>query len=652
MRRFLTIALLALAAASAADARGLGRRGYPSAIAPGNTSNFYVATTGSDANTGTIGSPFKTITKAQAAVQTSLAVGQCPSVTFRGGTYPLAATLNLGAADSGSAGCTVIWQSYPNENAIWSGGSDLSGTWSLCTTADTVCNSGANGVYKSSATPTTLREFYVNGTHRTRARNLSTNVSGWTTTGGGYTLSGFPAPTSSWKNVSKIEIITAGGFPSNQFTPGWQQIRCTIGSISGTAVTMATPCWTNINTWEVGKWSAATFPWWVENAYELLPDCGAGCWYYDYGASTLYYHPNGGENMATATTYVPQLTRLITFNAAHHLEFDRLTFEGATWLPDTGGDDYVVSQGGYYCTGVQPCAKACTGATWCTNAVDTTPVDAAIRATNGSHDLTFNHNLFTHNGARSLLFEHGSQNVTIYANNFVDNGAGPVQWGEALDYAQSNAALQTANLLFKDNQIDEPFEWIDTYQIYALITRNSTIDHNTFLPTTELSIGLGANWSTPIWDVSYATGNTISNNWVKSPCRQFFDCAGIYIGGGNEPSLNVTNNYVTQTNNSNMKAGLYPDDGTNGSTWSGNVISPGNGGGGTPLWMLAWVNTITGNTFSGNFTTTATNAYTDADTNTITGTVQYTPGCSPNSGTCPLNTINNAGVEAGVTPGP
>ena len=649
-------ALLMLLISGAAEARGLNQRGYPGATTAAPQSTFYIATTGNDGNSGTIGSPFLTIGKAQTAAQTALTGGLCPTLIFRGGTYPLASTLSLGSADSGSSSCTVTWESYPSEQAIWSGGTDISGTWSLCTTADPVCNSGAGGVYQSSATPTQFREFYLNGTHRTRARSASAVPSGWTETAGGWTLSGAtPNPTSSWKNPTHIEVILAGGFAQTAWLPGWQQIRCTMSSVSGSTITMATPCWNNVRTWSNGSHGAATTPWWIENAYELLPTCGGGCWYYDYVASTVYYIPQAGENMATATTYVPQLTKLVAGNAAHHIKFSHLTFEGATWLPDTGGDDYVSIWAGYYCTGTQTCAYSCTGAGNCVSGLSSV-MDAALRFSGASHDITFDHNLFTHNGATSLFFEHGSQHVTVTANKFTDNGAGGFRWGEGSDYAQTNAALQTSNLLFKDNLFsDVAFEWLDTYPAIAVNTTNATFDHNEIDASGEVSISVGFGWSIPGQSSNYGANNTVSNNWTKSPCLYFFDCSGVYIAGGTQPGTVFSGNYVQNAANTTMQACMYPDDGTTGSTWSGNVCNPGTGlnpTGGAARWTFLWTSQVTSNTLSGNFTTTPTNAYVDADTNTITGTVQYTAGCSPNSGTCPLNAINNAGISSGVTPGP
>lgn len=627
----------------------------------GGNPAIYVATTGSDGNSGTLASPFLTAGKAQTVARARLASGGCPIVYFRGGTYPISSALSFGASDSGSASCTVLWNSYPGENAVWSGGVDLTGTFTLCTTADPVCNSGATGIYQSSNTSLNpFRELYVGGTHRERSRSSdNVAVSGWAQTSGGYTLSSaVPSPTGSWKNPTHIEVVIAGGFVVSAQDPGWQQIRCTISSVSGSAVTMGTPCWTLFKTWQSGTWGAASTPWWIENAYELLPACGPtadgkGCWYYDYTSKIIYYKPKTGENIATISVIAPQLTRMATFNAASYIDLGRLQYSENTFLPDDGaGNDYVSVQAGYYCTGTQPCGISCNAGN-CVNFVGTTPMDAAIRLTNGSHHITFDHSLCTHNGGRCIFAEHGTQHITITATKCIDNGGGCIQNGEATDYAETNPALKTSFALQRNNlDVDGPFEYQDSGFLMNLIETDATIDHNESDANSWVPISLGYGYSIPTVEAGYSNNNALTNNKVLLPCQLMFDGAPFYIGGGAQPNLVASGNYGSNTNNTAMQGCLYLDDGTTGTSWPGNVCAPGAGV--IHGWGYMWTGAVTGNTLSGNFTTTATNDFLDngSPPNTISGTVQYTAGCSPNSGTCPLNIINNAGIQAGVTPGP
>lgn len=92
---------------------------------------YYVATTGSDSNTGTIASPFKSIDKAVSVVKAG------ETIYVRGGVYNLAATITLGKSGTASAGISLL--AYPGEKPVLDfsgqalGGSNrgivLTGSW-------------------------------------------------------------------------------------------------------------------------------------------------------------------------------------------------------------------------------------------------------------------------------------------------------------------------------------------------------------------------------------------------------------------------------------------------------------------------------------------------------------------------------------------
>ncbi|HEY0555034.1 MAG TPA: hypothetical protein VGG20_12260, partial [Thermoanaerobaculia bacterium] len=96
---------------------------------------YYVATNGSDSWSGTLAAPngghtdgpFASLAKAQAVVRTSAGT-RIITVQVRQGTYylPLSptspGTLTFGAADSGTATFPIVWQNYPSEVPIISGG--------------------------------------------------------------------------------------------------------------------------------------------------------------------------------------------------------------------------------------------------------------------------------------------------------------------------------------------------------------------------------------------------------------------------------------------------------------------------------------------------------------------------------------------------
>jgi hypothetical protein len=104
-------------------------------LATANAAEFFVATDGDDANPGTAAAPFATMERARDAVRSSLAAAESSTgvtVTLRGGTYRLAETLELTAADSGRKDAPVVYRSAPGEKAILSGGIPVA-TWTPTT---------------------------------------------------------------------------------------------------------------------------------------------------------------------------------------------------------------------------------------------------------------------------------------------------------------------------------------------------------------------------------------------------------------------------------------------------------------------------------------------------------------------------------------
>lgn len=97
MRRCIHISLLALAILSVSSATLMSQP-------------WYVSSTGSDSNTGTLSSPFKTIEKAVSVVRAG------ETIYVRGGTYNLSATITLGK--SGAENSRIALLSYPDETPV------------------------------------------------------------------------------------------------------------------------------------------------------------------------------------------------------------------------------------------------------------------------------------------------------------------------------------------------------------------------------------------------------------------------------------------------------------------------------------------------------------------------------------------------------
>ena len=86
---------------------------------------------GSDSNDGTIAHPFLTLEKSTAAVRTWRSTNpDCSTpvmIWLRGGEYYRASNLYLSGIDRGTTNCPTIFSGYGSENAVITGGKDISG---------------------------------------------------------------------------------------------------------------------------------------------------------------------------------------------------------------------------------------------------------------------------------------------------------------------------------------------------------------------------------------------------------------------------------------------------------------------------------------------------------------------------------------------
>src|SRR5512134_3274818 len=86
---------------------------------------YWVSTTGNDADAGTNEMPFATPRRARDAVREARKGGdpmRGVTVWLRGGTYTMDKTLELNAQDSGTAGAPMVYRSAPAEEVRLVGG--------------------------------------------------------------------------------------------------------------------------------------------------------------------------------------------------------------------------------------------------------------------------------------------------------------------------------------------------------------------------------------------------------------------------------------------------------------------------------------------------------------------------------------------------
>ena len=493
---------------------------------------YYISPDGHDYNPGTITQPFATLQKARDIVQ---GINKNMSgdiiIYLRGGVYELGSTFTLSSQDSGSNGYQIIYQAYPCETPVISGGMKIT---------DWVLHDPIRNIHKTFVNPAMdTRQLYVNGVRAIRAR--SKDASGWTESGDGYHC---PNSVSSWKNIQHVEVVSYHA---------WKCHRGPIDFMSGeTHVVMAQPYWKNLHEQDNAP------PAWVENAYELLDE--AGEWYFDRSAGLLYYKPLDGEDMSVADVIMPRLGTLINGSRVSNVQFKGLTFKHTTWtLPNTPSG-FSCLQGDAMISGPNKYITQLSGSI----------------VFDHSAQIKFENNIFQHLGETALQFYIGCKNNSIYNNVFKDISGSAISIGGLTNPNPSFTDFVKDNIVDNNSIKNVALEFKGCVGVFVGYTEHTTITHNEIscLPYTAISAGWG--WRT---NIIAGKNNEISFNRIDSLMMELIDGGGIYTLSS-QPGAQVFGNYIS--NQFNNYGALYPDEGSSNMHWHHNVLRN------VPQWLFMW----------------------------------------------------------------
>jgi len=525
----------------------------------------------------------------------------CVTVFLRGGTYTQTTGLTFGAVDSGSStACRVTWQAYPGETPIISGGRPISG-WSLY----------SGSIYRAYVgTSWDFLQLYVNGLHMQRARGPS-NPSGWTRTATGYTA---PSSMSAWGNPTAGVIVNLGSWSIGK---GHPQI------ISGNTITMSSTFWTNQQS-ILTDYSVNSTPSWIENFYELM---APNSWYLNRSTGYLYLWLSGGSPN-DATVVAPVTNGLLTISNARHIQFgtptNPLVLAYSNWTaPDDVDMGYLEEISGNY---------------WASTYSDLRTVPGAITV-DASQDIVFSGNQFSHMGSRDILLKGATSGVIIADNRFDDNAGGAIQVGTV--GAIGTPVVQERSPVIAYNRISSgnAFDYRGDGAIFVAAASNPQVYQNEIVGTPWAPIVMGFGWDTRL----YETNGVVSNNFIDAPCIGPLplgsDCGDVYtdglqsVSGGYSDGLLISENYMRGAG----PFGLYPDIGSDWSTWTHNVVQ-----GTWSYWLhIGWSN-ISNLRATSNFTDNA--GLWNIGTNVTISDTQLISGGSQPFGTPQQAVICGAGV--------
>ena len=345
------------------------------------TATFYVAPNGNDLWSGKLAAPnssasdgpFASLDRARAMVSKLVKTNLARiNVQIRGGLYYLPAAVMFTAEDSGTASLQIVYQNYPGESPVFSGGTRVL-NWT---------QTGGN-TWKA-ALPSSTQNFenlFYNGTRRLRPRLGATAASPLGTfyrvantiylnapappaaapnpacaayvAGSGwecfdrFQYSAADPIASTWKNLA-----AAGGNPCGQpagnpaiagdiellvfeqFSTSKLRISCV--DTANRMVYLTGPTgFSQANASEAGFIQGNRYL--VENVADALTQPGQ--WFLDRSVApwTLTYLANPGENPNADTVVIPQVTQLLVTSNLAYVTFQGLTFEHDNYVvPFTG----------------------------------------------------------------------------------------------------------------------------------------------------------------------------------------------------------------------------------------------------------------------------------------------------------------------------
>lgn len=494
---------------------------------------------------GTIEKPFGTINQAKSYLRTIRnSIEGDVYVKIYGGKY--CETLSFTENDRLANGGVIYYTAADQEQPVLSGGIEVTG-WTL--------HDAKRGIYKANVSDVdNFRQLYINGRRAVRAR--STDSMGIHAYNDKLCVTE-QTEIASWKNLSDVEII---------FAILWTNPILSVQSVSvvnGKAYIRPN----QIGYQAVNEKNGITAiysdnvqreAWYVENAYELLDECGE--WYFDKKTKTVYYKPMPYEDMNQLNAVIPSKETLISISGAGDsfaggLAFEGLKLQHTTWLrPSTEG----------YYIGAQ-------------NNVDNSisldrhgVIYAGMVEMRYADQVTFSDCVFSGAGSNGIVMREGVKNTKLSYCNIFDIAGGGIYVGP-VRYITSNYAPseenRVENIEISDCIIHNTGEdYRSASAVSAGFPVNAAFVHNEIYNTSYNGFHIGYGWTEPAEGQTGGAKIKIQNNYLHDILTsELYDGGAVYTLGGTaatpeQPNV-VSGNYIK--NQYHHFGALYNDEGSN-----------------------------------------------------------------------------------------
>ncbi|MBQ8588511.1 MAG: hypothetical protein IJ454_03875, partial [Clostridia bacterium] len=329
---------------------------------------IYVSPQGSDSGDGTEASPFKTLSRAQAAVREINSDMQGDIVVeVAGGTYYMDEPLSFRKEDGGTNGHRVIWRGI--DRPTISGGKEITGF---------AASSDHPGLYEASVDGIDrIMQIYVNGKKRYMARgnrfvkgvkkpekydnidwydahpnDVRDDSYNWYDPNTQYSMDGFYMSKEDigfWENPNDILFQWERNWKTQITYP--EEIMQDPDNADQVIVRMQRGFWqilaSSNYTEKQTMYPDGGVNFRIINAMELLDSPGE--FYYNRTTKKLYYMPEADEDMSTATVVVPRLDHFATIYGNDYDDcVENIDFEGFTiahFASNSAAEGYWAEQG-------------------------------------------------------------------------------------------------------------------------------------------------------------------------------------------------------------------------------------------------------------------------------------------------------------------